>query len=119
MSEASERLLTFLNDGASAYYRADSKATLSKDIRIVLAELDALRNPWVTDRPPTEADTHGDASLCVEVTYRNGLLGWEPYYQMCGWKQIASNPIVAWRRIGLAFVPSGPLANNEAAAGGD
>ena len=61
-----------------------------------------MKYGWVTDRAPTRDDANEYASLCVEVTYANGLLGWEPVAGMRLWTQGQSG-VVAWRTIRPAF----------------
>ena len=34
-------------------------------------------NGWITDRPPLLDEGFAEANHCVEVTYENGLMGWE------------------------------------------
>ena len=57
---------------------------------------------WNTDKAPTEADGHEDADHCVEVTYTNGLLGWEPIRDFKKWPADDS-AVVAWRPIRPAY----------------
>lgn len=53
---------------------------------------------WITDRLPAPEDTCEEASDCVEVTYKNGLLGWEQRGSF-RWNE----RIVAWRKIRPAY----------------
>jgi len=58
---------------------------------------------WIVDRPPTDDDTTEEAGRAVEVTYDNGLVGWEHYEDLGGWKHEAGFGVVAWRKIRPAF----------------
>ena len=60
---------------------------------------------WITDRPPTHADLNEDANACLEVTYKNGLIGWETFGHVSKWKESSPSCIVAWRRIRPAYNP--------------
>jgi len=59
-----------------------------------------MANGWITDRAPTEKDVSEESNNCVEVTYRNGLIGWEFVHGM-NWDE--DNDIVAWRKIRPAY----------------
>lgn len=59
---------------------------------------------WITKRPPTDGDTHAPADECVEVTYLNGLLGWEKASILREWK-VGDFMVVAWRKIRPAYQP--------------
>jgi len=59
---------------------------------------------WVTDRPPVDADSENSSGLCIEVTYINGLLGWEPSLELRDWVAGEKDTaVVAWRRIRAAY----------------
>lgn len=62
---------------------------------------------WITDRSPTEDDTHWTSGECVEVTYKNGLIGWELVTTMRDWANLKRTQIVAWRKIRPAFEVKG------------
>ena len=57
---------------------------------------------WITDRPPIDTDTSCERNLCVEVTYQNGLIGWEPVSALRQWSAYDSG-VMAWRRIRPAW----------------
>ena len=60
---------------------------------------------WVTDRAPTDADSENSSGRCVEVTYTNGLLGWEPSWELRDWcKGKKNTSVIAWRKIREAFL---------------
>ena len=61
-------------------------------------------NRWNTATPPIASDGNPDANYCVEVTYSNGLLGWEPVRDLLNWKHLDDSAVVAWRKIEPAFV---------------
>lgn len=62
---------------------------------------------WVTDHAPDYADAHDSSGNCVEVTYENGLLGWEPLSEMRNWRAGQNGTqVVAWREIREAFKAS-------------
>jgi len=62
-----------------------------------------MTDDWITTRPPTQADTDGSSGNCVEVTYRNGMVGWETLCYLAFWKQSKKSSAVAWRRIRPAW----------------
>ena len=63
-----------------------------------------MKHDWIVDRAPTMNDTHDVGNFCVEVTYTNGMLGWEPVRDLLNWTPESSDvPVVAWRRIRPAY----------------
>lgn len=63
---------------------------------------------WFVDRAPGYEDVEDSSNHCVEVTYNNGNLGWEPIWEMRNWKSgDKDTSVIAWRRIRPAYVKSG------------
>jgi len=62
-----------------------------------------MTDGWITTRPPTQADTDNGSGNCVEVTYKTGIMGWEPYWELRAWNQWDASSAVAWRRIRPAW----------------
>ena len=64
---------------------------------------EVMATGWVTDRSPADSDLNDDANGCVEVTYKNGLIGWEPIRELRKWKAGDNSEVVAWRKIRPAY----------------